>query len=134
MELEDFYTKTLNEKASKMPLLMDEKDTGCYLMVTGIQAKSVAMVKLDTQIAYAEMSEKSEDIKDKLKKSIFERDKTEEIQNVFAAELINGWSFDEKCDDKAKRKLLEENQGLCSSVIAHAATSSEYFAKKPKAS
>lgn len=134
MKLEDFYTKTLNEKSAKMPLLMDDEDTGCYLMVKGIEAKSVAQHRLESQIAYAEMAEEAAKIEDSIKQSVFERDRTEEIQLVLAAQLVTGWSFSEKCDDSSKLKLLDENQGLCAAVIAHAATPSEYFAKKRKGS
>jgi hypothetical protein len=134
MKLEDFYTKTLNEKSSKMALLRGEEKTGHYFMVTGIQAKSVAQAKLETQILYAEMGEEAEIMEDKVQRAVFEKEKTEAIQVVFASTLISGWSFDEKCDLKSKVKLLEENTGLCSLVIAHSATASEYFSKKLKAS
>lgn len=134
MKLSDFHTKTLNEKPSKMNLLLDGEETGEYLLVTGFQAKSVAQARLDSQIAYAEMSEQAELITDELERKVIERDRTEEIQVALAAKLISGWSFKEKCTEEEKIKLLEENTGLCAAVIAHAATPSEYFAKKPKSS
>jgi hypothetical protein len=134
MNLSDFHTKTLNEKPSKMTLFLDDEATSEYLLITGLEAKSVAQARLNSQIAYAEMQEQAELIKDKFERLQITNDRTEEIQVALAMALVSGWSFNDKCDDAAKRKLLEENTGLCAKVIAHAAEPSEYFAKKQKGS
>lgn len=130
MKLSDFYTKNLHETPSTMPLLMGGEETGCYLLVTGIEAKSVAQYRLESQVAYGRMSEHTETIKDKYERMVYERDSTEEIQNQLAEKLIVDWSFDETCTEDGKMELLRQNSGLCSAVIAHASTAEEYFAKK----
>ena len=129
-KFEDFFTKTRNEAASKMPLLMDNADTGCYFMVKGMEARSVARQRLNAQVAYAALAEEAESIADKANKIEFDRLGTESIQIELAKTLIVGWSFHAECDDDGISKILEENQGLSSHVIAHAMTSEMYFAKK----
>ena len=128
--LSDFHTKTLQETPSKMPLLMDGEDTGCFLMVTGLEAKSVAQHRLDSQVSYGRLSDESESIEDKYEKLTFINDGQEAVQNLLASNLIAGWSFDQEFTREEAVKLLDENKGLCASVIAHAATGKEYFAKK----
>ena len=128
-KLEDFFTKDLAEKAAKMPLMYDGKDTGCFLMVKGIDAKSVQRARIIAQVGYADAAEESELIKDKLEKAEFERNIKEDIEIKLALELVDGWSFD-GFDKEKIAELLQQNQGLAFAVIAHATTPSNYLAKK----
>lgn len=124
--LADFMTKDLNETATKMPLLFDGKDTGCFLMVKGIESKSVQRARIEAQVAYADMAEEAEKITDKVERAEYERNAKELINIVLATELVVGTSFD---DDTAAKELLGQNQGLALSVIAHATTPSNYLKK-----
>lgn len=127
--LSDFMTKDKNETATKMPLMYDGNDTGCYLMVKGIESKSIQRARITAQVGYADAAEKSEAIKDKIDKAEFERTEKESIEIELAVKLIDGWSFNE-CNEDGKRELLEQNQGLAFAVIAHATTPSNYLEKK----
>ena len=127
--LADFKTKDLNEKATKMPLLFDGDDTGCYLMVRGIESKQVQRARIEAQVAYADMAESLEKLTDKVEKAEFERDHKEEIEIMLAANLVTGWSFGEMDGKKELFELLCQNKGLAMSVIAHAATPKNYQLK-----
>ena len=130
--LADFMTKDLNETATKMPLLFDGKDTGCYLMVKGIESKSVQRSRIEAQVQYADMAEDAEKITDKIERALFEKEKKEQIEVGLAINLIAGWSFgnDEDGFDVAKvQSLLFQNQGVSLAVIAHAATPKNYALK-----
>lgn len=128
--LEDFHSKTNQENPSKMPLLMDGEDTGCYLLVKGMSARSVAQAKLESQIAYARIEEAVSQIEDEIEKRVYEKEEQERVQNKFACALVSGWSFSNKCTEKEKANLFDEQEGLSSLVISHAAESKEYMAKK----
>lgn len=130
--LNDFYTKTNNENATKMPLLFDGEDTGMYLLVTGIEARSVAQHRFESQKDYAAMvdSDFMSSIKNKAEKKKFEIDESERIKVKLASKLVTAWSFGDEFSEDAILGLLNENQGLADSVIAHASTAANYFAKK----
>ena len=127
--LADFMTKDLNETATKMPLLFDGDDTGCYLMVLGIETKSVQRARITAQVAYADMAEASEKITDKIDKAEFDRDTKESIEIQLAASLVIGWSFGEMDGKQELIDLLHQNKGLSIAVIAHAATPKNYALK-----
>jgi hypothetical protein len=129
-KLSDFMTKTNNETATKMPLMFDGNDTGCYLMVKGIEAKEVQRARITAQVGYADAAEKSELIKDKVDKIEFERTEKEAVEIALAAELVTGWSFDEMDGKQKLIELLIENQGLAISIIAHATTQTNFSIKK----
>ena len=126
--LADFMTKDLNETATKMPLLFDGKDTGCYLMVKGIESKSVQRDRITAQVAYADMAEALEKITDKIEKAEFERDTKELIEINLALALISDWSFAD-FELVAAKELLSQNKGIALGVIAHAATPNNYLLK-----
>jgi len=126
--LADFMTKDLNETATKMPLLFDGKDTGCHLMVKGIESKSVQRDRITAQVAYADMAEALEKITDKIEKAEFERDTKELIEINLALALISDWSFAD-FDLVAAKELLSQNKGIALGVIAHAATPNNYLLK-----
>lgn len=128
--VKDFYTKTKHETSSKMALFVDEKDTGAYLMVIGIEARSIAQDRLKSQKAFSMLSDKIEKIEDGLEKRIFERDESEKIKIELASVLVSGWSFVEEFNSESMRDLLSENVGLSDSIIAHASSSANYFKKK----
>ena len=73
--LDDFKTKDLNEKATKMPLLFDGEDTGCFLMVKGIESKNVQRARIEAQVQYADAAEDADKITDKTDRAEFERQK-----------------------------------------------------------
>ncbi len=122
-------TKTNNETATKMPLMFDGNDTGCFLMVKGIEAKEVQRARITAQVGYADAAEKSELIKDKVDKIEFERTEKEAVEIALAAELVTGWSFDEMDGKQKLIELLIENQGLAISIIAHATTPANFLLK-----
>ena len=128
--LEDFHTKTRNEKATKMPLLFDGEDTGIHLMVKGIEARSVAQARLGSQIAYAACAEHIETLASETEKKKYLSDSLELIKTDLAMALMVGWSFSEKFTTEAADILLQENQGLADSIVAHASTAANYFEKK----
>lgn len=128
--VKDFYTKTRNEKSTKMPLLFDGEDTGVYLMVKGIEARSVADARFNSQIEYALMTEKADATTSVADQRKFRADKSEEIKIDLAVALITGWSFEEEFNAGSIAELLAENAGLSDSVIAHSSTATNYFAKK----
>ena len=129
-KLEDFFTKSIAEKATKMPLMYDDKDTGCHLMVKGIDAKSVQRARIIAQIGYADAADAIDKIECKIEQEEYSRSAKEKIEIDLAVELISGWSFG-KLDGKLKViELLLENQGLAFGVIAHATTPSNYLVKK----
>ena len=127
--LSDFMTKDKNETATKMALMYDGNDTGCYLMVKGIDAKSIQRARITAQVGYADAAEKSETIKDKIERAEFERNEKEQIEIDLAVSLIDGWSFDDYEPENVV-KLFAQNQGLAFGVIAHATTPSNYLEKK----
>ena len=127
--LADFMTKDLNETATKMPLLFDGKDTGCHLMVKGIESKSVQRDRIVAQIAYADMAEALEKITDKIEKIEFERNERERIEILLASPLVVGWSFGEMDGKQELIELLRQNKGIALGVIAHAATPNNYLLK-----
>ena len=127
--LADFMTKDLNETATKMPLLFDGKDTGCYLMVMGIESKSVQRARIVAQVQYADMAEDAEKIADKVDRALFEKEKKEQIEVGLALELIAGWSFEDQTEEFNYQSLLSQNQGIALGVIAHAATPQNYLLK-----
>ena len=129
-KLEDFFTKSIAEKATKMPLMYDGKDTGCYLMVKGIDAKSVQRARIVAQVGYADAAEAVEQIKDKIEREEYSRKAKEEIEINLATDLVTDWSFNKLDGKKEVIKLLLENQGLAFAVIAHATTPSNYLTKK----
>lgn len=130
MQFKHFLTKTNQEKATKLPLLIDGEDTGQYLMVKGLEARSVAQAKLKSQIEYARIEERMDEIGDEVEKRVFEIQERQKVQVDLSIELIDSWSFDEKCTHKTKRQLLEENDALPMVVIGHAASAREYTEKK----
>lgn len=129
-ELKDFFTKTKNEEPSKMDLLLDGNKTGHYLMVKGGQAKSVQRSIIKAQVAYADLSEECEKIKDKQDKISFERDGKEKIEIMLALDLITDWSFGEMDGKQELTDLLLENKGLALAVFGFANTASNYLEKK----
>ena len=129
-KLSDFMTKDLNETATKMPLMYDDKDTGCFLMVKGIESKSVQRARITAQVGYADLAEEAEKITDKIEKEEFTREKKESIEIMWALDLVTGWSFDEMDGNKKLCELLHQNQGMAFAVIAHAATPGNYLPKK----
>jgi len=128
-QLSDFMTKDKNETATKMSLMYDDKDTGCFLMVKGIEAKSIQRARINAQIGYADAAEKSETIKGKVNKAEFNRDQKELVEIELALNLVDDWSFGEFTPD-ALTELLNQNQGLAFAVIAHATTPGNYLEKK----
>ncbi len=128
-KLSDFMTKDKNETATKMTLMYNEVDTGCFLMVKGIEAKSIQRARINAQVSYADAAEKSEAIKDKTDNAEFNRDQKEAIEIELALNLVDDWSFGEFTQD-ALSELLNQNQGLAFAVIAHATTPSNYLEKK----
>jgi hypothetical protein len=128
-KLSDFMTKDKNETATKMTLMYDEVDTGCFLMVKGIEAKSIQRARINAQVSYADAAEKSEAIKDNIDKAEFNRDQKELVEIELALNLVADWSFGEFTQD-ALTELLNQNQGLAFAVIAHATTPSNYLEKK----
>jgi hypothetical protein len=126
--LADFMTKDLNETATKMPLLFDGVDTGCFLMVRGIESKPVQRARIEAQVAYADMAEDAEKITDKTDRSEFGRDKKEQIEICLAVALVTGWSFGDFNKDKLQ-DLLFQNQGLAFTVIAHSTNAGNYLKK-----
>ena len=127
--LSDFFTKDISEKATKMKLMYDDKDTGCFLMVKGIDAKSIQRARITAQVGYADAAEKSEVIKDKIDKAEFERAQKERIEINLALTLLDSWSFDDFSPENTE-KLFKQNQGLAFAVIAHATTPGNYLVKK----
>ena len=127
--LSDFMTKDKNEVSTKMALLYDDEDTGCYLTVKGIHAKSIQRARITAQVGYADAAEKSELIKDKIDRAEFERAQKERIEIDLALTLVDGWSFDDY-EPEAISNLFKQNQGLAFAVIAHATTPSNYLEKK----
>lgn len=127
--LSDFMTKDKNETATEMKLMYDGNDTGCYLMVKGIDAKSIQRARITAQVGYADAAEKSELIKDKIDRAEFERNEKEQIEIELAVNLIDGWSFGDY-EPENVIKLFAQNQGLAFAVIAHATTPSNYLEKK----
>lgn len=127
--LDDFFTKNLNEKATNMALMYDDEDTGCYLTILGIEAKSVQRARIIAQVDYADMAEAEEKITDSVDKAEFKRDTKENIEIDLAMKLVTGWSFGEFSKGKLL-ELFEQNQGLAIGVIAHATTPENYLAKK----
>lgn len=118
-KLEDFFAKTNCETSSKMPLKVDGKDTGQYLMVVGSQARSVVRAKIDYGVGIAELNEKLAKIDDKTERSILKIDSEELITNEYAAKLVDGWSFPD-FSKGAIENLLSENPAISHAVIAHA--------------
>lgn len=127
--IEDFFTKTISEKGTKMALLLDGDDTGCYLMVKGIESRSVQRARVVAQVRYAEAVESSDLITDKIEKEISARQSKEVTEIELAMSLVVGWSFGE-FNETLLKQLLSENQGLSIAVIAHATTPSNYLKKK----
>jgi hypothetical protein len=129
-KLEDFFTKSLAEKSTKMALMYDGNDTGCHLMVKGIDAKSVQRSRVVAQIAYADAADVADKIADKVEKEEYSRAEKERIEICLATDLVSGWSFGELDGKKEVVNLLCENQGLAFAVIAHATTPGNYLTKK----
>jgi hypothetical protein len=127
--IEDFFTKTISEKGTKMPLLLDGEDTGCYLMVKGIESRSVQRARVVAQVRYAEAVESYEATTDKIEKELTTRQDKESTEIELALSLVVGWSFGE-FSEALLNQLLAENQGLSIAVIAHATTPSNYLQKK----
>ena len=128
-KLSDFFTKDKNEESTKMALMYDDEDTGCFLMVKGIEAKSMQRARITTQVNYADAAEKSATIADKIERAQFERETKEQIEIVLANELVTDWSFGNYTPSKLLH-LLDQNQGLAFAIIAHATTPSNYLEKK----
>ena len=128
-ELSDFFTRTKNENASKMELLLGEEKTGHYLMVKGGEAKSIQRDKIVAQVGYADTEEKIKTIKDKIERETMKRDLNEQVEINYALALIDDWSFG-KFDLDQLKTLLEENRGLALSVIGFSATNDNYLEKK----
>lgn len=126
--LADFQTKSLSETSTKMPIHFENEDTGCYLMVKGIESKSVQRARIVAQVAYADLADEAEKIKDKVDKELFIREQKENIEIDLACQLITGWSFDD-FSQELLLDLMEQNTGLAFGVIAHATTPSNYLAK-----
>lgn len=128
--LEDFYSKTKQEAGAKMALKIGDQDTGHYLLVKGLSSRSIAQEKLDWQVAYARVIEQAEEIEDKIERNIFIAGEKKTLNEKFACLLVSGWSFSEKCTEKAKSLLFDENEDLSELVIQFAADSETYLAKK----
>lgn len=126
---EDFMTKTNNEQSTKMDLLFDKVNTGCYLMVKGIEAKSIQRSRIVARVKYADLADDLKLIEDKVERANHEKDEKEAIEIGLALDLIDGWSFGEMDGKQKLVELLLENQGLAFGVIAHATTPDNYLAK-----
>ena len=129
LDLEDFFTDSINLNASKMTLLKDGKDSGHYLMIIGFDAKRVARARFDRSRAYSKAIDSIKDL-DADEKSYQESIIIDEISKPLAVELIESWSFTKKPTEKNKQRLLDENAGLASMICAHAAIEENYFIKK----
>lgn len=129
LDLDDFFTDSINSTASKLPLLRGGKDSGHYLMILGFDAKSVAKARFDRGRAYTKATEAIKDFDHEEKEFELSRI-VDEISKPLACDLIESWSFSKKPTDKNKRRLLDENSGLASIICAHSATEENYFLKK----
>lgn len=128
--LEDFYSKTKQEAGAKMPLKIGDQDTGHYFIVKGLSSRSIAQEKLDWQVAYARVIEQAEKIDDKVDRNIFIAGEKKKLNDKLACLLVSDWSFPEKCTEKEKAKILDENDDLSELVIQFSADSDAYLAKK----
>ena len=128
-KLSDFYTKTNNNTATKMDLLYDGEQTGCHLMVLGIESKQVQRARIEAQVTYADIAEQAEKITDKVEKEEFHREGKEASEIILAQALVVDWSFGD-FDKEKLAELLNENKGLSIAIMAHATTPGNYLAKK----
>lgn len=128
--LEDFYSKSKQEVGAKMPLMIGSEDTGHYLMVKGLSARSIAQQKIDWQIAYARLIESAEKIDDKVERNVFIANEKKNLNDKLACLIVSGWSFSAKCTEAEKLKLFDENEDMSELVIQLAADSDAYLAKK----
>ena len=128
--LEDFYSKTKQDAGAKMPLKIGDEDTGHYLMVKGLSARSIAQQKTDWQIAYARLIESAENIKDKIERNVFISNEKKNLNDKLACLIVSGWSFSQECTEEEKLKLFDENEDMSELVIQMAADSDAYLAKK----
>lgn len=130
LELEDFFTESINLNASKLPLKRGGEETNEFLMIKGFDSKSVSRLRFERGIAYRKVEKTIADIKGEDEKAFELSLLVEDISKELACELIESWSFSKKPTPKNKMALIEQNAGLASIIVAHSATEENYYLKK----
>lgn len=128
-KLEDFFVQTLNDKPSKMMLLLNNEETGHWLGVLGSLSPKLKRPIADYRRNLAKCRKKGESIKDDLERAEYESETMAELDLVLASEMLETWSFDGATREDALR-VLSENEALPNAVIAHSFDSGNYATKK----
>lgn len=119
LTLDDFMTNTNLSKPSKMVLCVDKVETDHFLLVVGAQSKQVTRARLTWGSEIKALNDAINDMEAGVDKAMRKIDGEFAINNAFALELVVGWSFDDYKVSKVA-KILADNDGLSTAVIAHA--------------
>ena len=127
LTLDHFLTKSLQEKPTKLPLSLNGEETDEYLLVIGTASAVYKRPFLEAQFAYKEVTEqiKLQELSG-LEAESYKSNNLKEINNNLAQVLCVGWSLDAGFDIDL---LLEENEDLSASIVAHANDVSNYQKK-----
>lgn len=124
MKLSDFYFEDKAQIGNRMPILLpDGTDSGEWLNVIAPEADAAVKAGRAFLFAYrAKVAElKPLEAKAKKNKDFLEYNETINaacagLNNELAAEVVNGWSFDEPFSKEALRELLNQYRTLGTAV------------------
>lgn len=119
MKPSDFYTVPLSESGARIPLLRpDGSDSGEWILVLGPDC--------DAFIAASDQLNRENAAVGGLEGADRESAAIEALLK-FRATLILGWSFDEPCDDSAKRALLKNAPRIAMKIDTAAGDITRFF-------
>lgn len=127
MNLKDFYFADRHAAGTKMPILLPSgKDSGEWLQVRGPdcdeaikagRAYTSALRQIDIDLA--ELEKECEAAQNYTRWNEQRGWLVEDLNRQLAAELVCGWSFDDKFSTDAVAELLRQYRGLAEAVAKH---------------
>lgn len=124
MELKDFYFEDKAQTGARMPILLpDGTDSGEWLNIVGPEADAAVKAGRAFLFAYRAKVAELEPLQKKCKKqedfteyNVLLNDACTELNRQLAAEIVNGWSFDEPFSKEALENLLKQYRTLGNQV------------------
>ena len=126
MKLSDFYFEEKALVGKKMPILLPNgEDSGEWLNVVNPDADAAVKAGRAFIIAYRrglarfeELEKAAKETGDYTEYNMAVNELAEDLNRQLAAEVVNGWSFDEPFSKDAFNKLLDQFKALGTQVAA----------------
>lgn len=127
MKLSDFYFEDKAQAGTKMPILLPNgDDSGEWLNVVLPSADAAAKAGRAFLFAYQAVVSELEPLKaeceagnDMTRYAVLLNDKCSDLNRQMAAEIVNGWSFEEEFSKEAFENLLRQYPALGNMVAGY---------------